>query len=39
MNIMLIGYYGYHNIGDDLFVKQLTNYLANKQEVKKKYFR
>ena len=31
---MLIGYYGYHNIGDDLFVKQLTNYLASKQKVK-----
>ena len=35
MNIMLIGYYGYHNIGDDLFVKQLTNYLASQQKVKK----
>ena len=33
MNIMLIGYYGYHNIGDDLFIKQLTNYLASKQKV------
>ena len=34
MNIMLIGYYGYHNIGDDLFVRQLTNYLVSKQKVK-----
>ena len=37
MNIMLIGYYGYHNIGDDLFIKQLTNYLASKQKVKKNF--
>ena len=33
MNIMLIGYYGYHKIEDDLFIKQLTNYLASKQKV------
>ncbi|EGJ30925.1 MULTISPECIES: polysaccharide pyruvyl transferase family protein [Moorena] len=35
MNIFLIGYYGYGNIGDDLFVKQLTDYFARKKNVKK----
>lgn len=29
-----MGYYGYGNIGDDLFVKQLTNYFHKKEKVK-----
>lgn len=33
MNILLIGYYGKRNIGDDLFVRQLTHYLAQRDDV------
>ena len=29
-----MGYYGYGNIGDDLFVKQLTNYFHKNQIVR-----
>ena len=35
MNILLMGYYGQRNIGDDLFVKQLTNYFSSKSNVGK----
>ncbi len=35
MNILLMGYYGQRIIGDDLFVKQLTNYFARKSNVGK----
>ncbi|QJB26789.1 polysaccharide pyruvyl transferase family protein [Limnospira fusiformis] len=35
MNILLIGYYGQRNIGDDLFVKQLTNYFSCQSNVGK----
>ncbi|OKH49281.1 polysaccharide pyruvyl transferase [Calothrix sp. HK-06] len=34
MNILLMGYYGYRNVGDDLFVKQLINYFTEKKQVK-----
>ncbi|MCA1993535.1 MAG: polysaccharide pyruvyl transferase family protein [Coleofasciculus sp. S288] len=34
MNILLMGYYGQSNIGDDLFVKQLTTYFSTKDVVK-----
>ncbi|MDJ0619716.1 MAG: polysaccharide pyruvyl transferase family protein [Calothrix sp. MO_192.B10] len=33
MNILLMGYYGFKNIGDDLFVTQLVNYLSNQEYV------
>ena len=33
MNILLIGYYGKRNIGDDLFVQQLTHHLAQQENV------
>jgi polysaccharide pyruvyl transferase WcaK-like protein len=33
MNILLIGYYGKRNIGDDLFVRQLTHHLAQQDHV------
>ncbi|MBF2014316.1 MAG: polysaccharide pyruvyl transferase family protein [Rivularia sp. T60_A2020_040] len=33
MNILLMGYYGFHNVGDDLFLRQLIDYFAQKQEV------
>lgn len=35
MNILLMGYYGQRNIGDDLFVKQLTHYFSQQSEVDK----
>ncbi|MEA5552320.1 polysaccharide pyruvyl transferase family protein [Anabaena cylindrica UHCC 0172] len=35
MKIMLMGYYGYRNIGDDLFVKHLTNFFSKKEAVEK----
>jgi polysaccharide pyruvyl transferase WcaK-like protein len=35
MNILLMGYYGHQNVGDDLFVKQLTRYFSNNNAVKK----
>ncbi|MDY6902605.1 MAG: polysaccharide pyruvyl transferase family protein [Cyanobacteriota bacterium] len=34
MNILLMGYYGFHNVGDDLFLRQLIDYFAKKQDVK-----
>ncbi|MEL6462619.1 MAG: polysaccharide pyruvyl transferase family protein, partial [Cyanobacteria bacterium J06621_15] len=34
MNILLMGYYGFHNVGDDLFLRQLIDYFAKKQNVK-----
>lgn len=34
MNILLMGYYGYRNVGDDLFVEQLIKYLTEKKQVK-----
>lgn len=34
MNVFLMGYYGYGNLGDDLFVKQLTNYFTSKKDIK-----
>jgi polysaccharide pyruvyl transferase WcaK-like protein len=33
MNVLLLGYYGKHNIGDDLFVGQLTRYLAQQAAI------
>lgn len=33
MNILLMGYYGQRNIGDDLFVKQLSNYFSRRSDV------
>lgn len=33
MNVLLLGYYGKHNIGDDLFVGQLTHYLAQQATI------
>ena len=33
MNIILMGYYGFQNIGDDLFVYQLTNYFSQKEYI------
>lgn len=33
MNVLLLGYYGKHNIGDDLFVNQLTHYLAQQESI------
>jgi polysaccharide pyruvyl transferase WcaK-like protein len=33
MNVLLLGYYGKHNIGDDLFVEQLTHYLAQQDAI------
>ncbi len=35
MNILLMGYYGQRNIGDDLFVHQLTHYFSEKSTVQK----
>ncbi|MBD2099528.1 polysaccharide pyruvyl transferase family protein [Leptolyngbya sp. FACHB-261] len=35
MNVLLMGYYGYKNVGDDLFVKQLTQYFSKQESVKK----
>jgi len=35
MNILLMGYYGQRNIGDDLFVKQLTDYFSGRSDVSK----
>ncbi|MEO1373980.1 MAG: polysaccharide pyruvyl transferase family protein [Cyanobacteria bacterium J06635_10] len=35
MNILLMGYYGFHNVGDDLFLRQLIDYFAEKQDVNK----
>ncbi|MEM7716817.1 MAG: hypothetical protein AAF349_25230, partial [Cyanobacteria bacterium P01_A01_bin.68] len=35
MNILLMGYYGFRNVGDDLFLRQLIDYFAQKQDVKK----
>lgn len=32
MKVLLLGYYGYKNIGDDLFVKSLIDYLSKKCE-------
>ncbi|MGD1852576.1 MAG: polysaccharide pyruvyl transferase family protein [Cyanophyceae cyanobacterium] len=29
MRIVLLGYYGWHNLGDDLFVEQLSRYLPS----------
>lgn len=34
MNILLMGYYGFHNVGDDLFLRQLIDYFAKKEVVK-----
>lgn len=34
MRILLMGYYGYGNIGDDLFVKQLTTYFSKQENIK-----
>ncbi|MCW6035458.1 polysaccharide pyruvyl transferase family protein [Spirulina subsalsa FACHB-351] len=33
MKILLMGYYGQKNLGDDLFVKQLTNYFDQRSDV------
>lgn len=35
MNILLMGYYGQRNIGDDLFVKHLTHYFSRRPDVGK----
>ena len=35
MNILLMGYYGFHNVGDDLFLHQLIDYFSKKQQVNK----
>lgn len=35
MNILLMGYYGQRNLGDDLFVKQLTHYFSQHHNVSK----
>lgn len=35
MNILLMGYYGKRNVGDDLFVQQLTHYFSEKSAVHK----
>lgn len=35
MNILLMGYYGFKNIGDDIFLRQLIDYLSQKDVVNK----
>ena len=35
MNILLMGYYGKSNIGDDLFVRQLVSYFSRQPDVKR----
>lgn len=35
MKILLMGYYGYHNVGDDIFVQQLTKFWESKQVIEK----
>lgn len=35
MRIILIGYYGWHNLGDDLFVEQLSRTLLKNPRLKK----
>lgn len=35
MKILMIGYYGYHNLGDDLFVQQLTSYFIKQDLIEK----
>lgn len=35
MKILMIGYYGYQNLGDDLFVQQLSSYFIQQDYIKK----
>ena len=35
MKILMIGYYGYQNLGDDLFVKMLTSYFSQQDFIEK----
>ncbi len=35
MKILLMGYYGYNNVGDDIFVQQLTKYWESQPGIEK----